>query len=118
MRDYSVIRCKNLIKGEMLESTSEDFIRSMKKNPATGELVGLAPNSGIQAAREAIESARAAFDRSDWSRTPIDPFTLPVRKCPNIDKVLCSHFRFSHTATCTHMDMKYSPRRDPFTTHP
>jgi betaine-aldehyde dehydrogenase len=69
MQVYSVIRCKNLINGEMRESTNDDFIKSI--NPATGELVGLAPNSQIEVAREAIESARTAIDRSDWSRSPV-----------------------------------------------
>jgi len=36
-------------------------------NPATGEVVGYAPNAGVADAERAIAAARKAFDTTDWS---------------------------------------------------
>ncbi|TDK89381.1 aldehyde dehydrogenase family protein [Mycobacterium paragordonae] len=36
-------------------------------NPATGEVLGYAPDAGVQEARQAIAAARRAFDTTDWS---------------------------------------------------
>ena len=39
-------------------------------NPATGELVGTTPQSGIDIAKEAVDTAARAFESTDWSVNP------------------------------------------------
>jgi betaine-aldehyde dehydrogenase len=63
------VNCSNLIGGKFSGQDSLERIRSY--NPATGELVGTAPESSVDVAHEAVEVAAKAFDATDWATNPI-----------------------------------------------
>jgi aldehyde dehydrogenase (NAD+) len=52
-----------LIDGQLL-TTSRVFA---SVNPATGDVIGHAPDAGIEEAQQAIAAARRAFDTTTWS---------------------------------------------------
>jgi aldehyde dehydrogenase (NAD+) len=56
-------------------------------NPATGEVLGHAPDAGIEQAEAAIAAARRAFDTTDWS-TDVE---LRVRCLDQLHRVLVEH---------------------------
>ena len=54
---------RNLIDGKLLETT-----RTFPSiNPATGEVLGHAPDATVADAEAAVAAARRAFDETDWS---------------------------------------------------
>ena len=60
-----MIKCSNYINGEWRSSTNGSLIESF--NPATGQPVGIAPNASSQDILEAINTARHAFENSNWA---------------------------------------------------
>jgi aldehyde dehydrogenase (NAD+) len=54
-----------LIGGELVESSSGRTFTSL--NPATGEVLGTAPDADVADAEAAVAAARKAFDDTDWS---------------------------------------------------
>ncbi|WP_243841522.1 aldehyde dehydrogenase family protein [Mycobacterium sp. DL592] len=56
-------------------------------NPATGEIVGYAPNADVADAQRAIAAARKAFDTTDWS-TNVE---LRIRCMDQLHKALLDH---------------------------
>ena len=56
-------------------------------NPATGEQIGVAPDSGAADVEAAIASARRAFDETDWSRN----VALRVRCLRQLHQALLDH---------------------------
>lgn len=64
----SPLICENYIGGKFLVTDNNEIIRSY--NPATGELVGTTPQSGIDIAKEAVDIAARAFESTDWSVNP------------------------------------------------
>ena len=64
----SVERVSSYIDGFWEGSDSLDKISV--HNPATGELVGEATMSSVDHTRYAINSARKAFDESEWKESP------------------------------------------------
>jgi acyl-CoA reductase-like NAD-dependent aldehyde dehydrogenase len=56
-------------------------------NPATGEVIGHAPDAGVAEAEAAIAAARRAFDTTDWS-TDVE---LRIRCLDQLHRVLVEH---------------------------
>ena len=54
-----------LIDGKLVGAEHEQTFASL--NPATGEVVGYAPDATLADAEKAIAAARRAFDTTDWS---------------------------------------------------
>src|ERR1700722_2691632 len=66
-------------------------------NPATGEVIGHAPDAGVDEAQAAIAAARRAFDTTAWS-TGVE---LRIRCLDQLYQALLDHaeeLRESHTA--------------------
>jgi acyl-CoA reductase-like NAD-dependent aldehyde dehydrogenase len=61
-----VIKVSNHIGGAWSPAASGATFES--RDPATGELVAIAPQSGLDDLDRAVAAARTAFDDSDWSR--------------------------------------------------
>ncbi|WP_134704713.1 aldehyde dehydrogenase [Ammoniphilus sp. YIM 78166] len=57
-------QAKNFIDGQWRSALSEATMESF--NPATGEVIGLSPKSGVEDMKIAIAAARTAFESSDW----------------------------------------------------
>ena len=55
---------RRLLMGGRLVETERTF---PSLNPATGEVIGYAPDAGVADAEAAVAAARKAFDTSDWS---------------------------------------------------
>ena len=64
-----MLSSKNLINGKWCESKENDELKSY--NPANGELVSKSPSSTISDLKNAIESARDAFNKDDWKENHI-----------------------------------------------
>jgi len=64
-----MLSSKNLINGEWCESKENDGLKSY--NPVNGELVSESPSSTISDLKNAIESARDAFNKDDWKENHI-----------------------------------------------
>ena len=60
-----MITCNNYINGKWVPISNGTAIESF--NPATGEPVGIAPNASHEDILEAINSARHAFEHSNWA---------------------------------------------------
>lgn len=56
-----------LIDGQLVESAKAAGKNYASLNPATGEILGYAPDAGVEDAKAAVAAARAAFDNTDWS---------------------------------------------------
>jgi acyl-CoA reductase-like NAD-dependent aldehyde dehydrogenase len=63
----SVIQVANYIDGGWAPAASEATLES--RDPATGDLVAVAPQSGVEDVARAIGAARAAFDDGAWPST-------------------------------------------------
>ncbi|OBI09569.1 aldehyde dehydrogenase [Mycolicibacter heraklionensis] len=72
-----------LINGELLEADAA----YPSLNPATGEILGYAPEAGVEHAVAAIGAARRAFDSGDWA-TDTD---LRVRCLDQLHRALVEH---------------------------
>ncbi|OBA64894.1 aldehyde dehydrogenase [Mycobacterium sp. 1100029.7] len=72
-----------LIDGELI--TSGKAFPSI--NPATGEVIGHAPDAGVEEAQAAIAAARRAFDTTTWS-TDVE---LRIRCLDQLHQVLVEH---------------------------
>ena len=59
-----MLSSKNLINGKWCESKENEGLKSY--NPANGELVSESPSSTISDLKNAIESARDAFNKDNW----------------------------------------------------
>lgn len=60
-----MLTCSNYIGGKWVPSTNGESLES--RNPATGELVCTAPNASLEEVREAISTARRAFEGTSWA---------------------------------------------------
>ena len=60
-----MITCSNYINGKWIPSSNGEAIEST--NPATGEVVCTAPNASLDEVREAITTARMAFESTTWA---------------------------------------------------
>jgi acyl-CoA reductase-like NAD-dependent aldehyde dehydrogenase len=67
-QDTQVRRYRHLIGGEWVDASSGETIH--RNNPATGETVAEFAAGTLEDTREAIEAARAAFDKGPWPRMP------------------------------------------------
>src|ERR1700759_3522202 len=65
--DESKADRRMLIDGELVESTGT----FASLNPATGEVLGYAPEGTVADAEKAVAAARRAFDTGDWA-TDVD----------------------------------------------
>ena len=63
----AVITVANYIDGEWSPAASGETIES--RDPSTGELVAVAPRSGVEDVERAIAAARATFDDGAWPAT-------------------------------------------------
>src|ERR1700758_5103216 len=68
MHFESPLVCKNFIGGEFVDADN-DQIKSF--NYATGELVGTAPESSVDIAKEAAEGSARPFESTDWTSNPV-----------------------------------------------
>ena len=76
-------RKRLLIDGQLLETT-----RTFPSiNPATGEVLGYAPDATVADAEAAIAAARRAFDETDWSTNT----ELRIRCLEQLHQALVDH---------------------------
>lgn len=78
-----VVDRRLLINGELVEADAT----YASLNPATGEVLGYAPEAGVEHAVAAIAAARRAFDEGDWA-TDTD---LRVRCLDQLHRALVEH---------------------------
>ncbi|WP_245905867.1 aldehyde dehydrogenase family protein [Mycolicibacterium palauense] len=81
----SLVHAPMLIDGRLLGAQSGATFPSV--NPATGQVVGFAPNATVADAEQAVAAARRAFDTTDWP-TNVE---LRVHCLDQLHKALVEH---------------------------
>ncbi|WP_223477018.1 aldehyde dehydrogenase family protein [Oricola indica] len=64
----SANKAHHYINGEWLADAPNGFCDSI--NPATGDVIGSAPNGSVSLAEQAVTAARDAFETSEWASNP------------------------------------------------
>ena len=77
-------------------------------NPATGEVMGHAPDAGVAEAQAAVAAARRAFDTTSWS-TEVQ---LRVRCLDQLHQALIDHANELRELTIA--EVGATPRSDPW----
>ena len=67
-----------LIDGRLVESGGRRTFASL--NPATGEVLGYAPDASVADAEAAVAAARKAFDTTDWA-TNVEYVSVASNSC-------------------------------------